>query len=90
MELIERLRQMAPMSGKTIVCRDRTTRQMNADIRQAADRLAAMKAAGDGLERFLEHEPDCPATNWSHEAECSCGLTDAIQKWKDVSHDNQI
>jgi len=51
-------------------------------MEEAADRIAAMKTAGDGLLPFMRSCDDCTCAG-----KCDCGLTDAIQKWKDASHD---
>jgi len=81
MELIERLRKYAPAATKPRVA---------AIMEEAADRLAAMKAAGDGLERFVQdnHHDECEVfVRRAANRPCDCGLIDAIQKWKDASHD---
>ncbi len=52
---------------------------------EAADRLTAMKAAGDALAGFVSHEPDCPANNWIRQVPCTCGLTAALKQWKESS-----
>jgi len=42
-DLVERLRDYAPSDGIFIRCHDRSTRQMNADIRKAADELERLQ-----------------------------------------------
>ncbi|WP_454798513.1 hypothetical protein [Novosphingobium lindaniclasticum] len=42
-DLVERLRDYAPSDGMFIRCHNRSTRQMNADIRKAADELERLR-----------------------------------------------
>ena len=57
---------------------------VNPDGPEAADRLTAMKAAGDGLRWFVGHTRICAANMFMDEG-CTCGLTDAIKQWKEAS-----
>ena len=52
--LVARLKIMAPEDGLTIYCKDRTSRQMNVDIRQAADRIDALLAEIERLREALK------------------------------------
>ncbi len=56
-------------------------------IDEAADRITAMKAAGDGLAGFAGHTDDCRAVlaAWGEIEACSCGYTDAWKQWKEAS-----
>lgn len=54
-------------------------------IRQAADRLTAMKAAGDGLAGFAGHSEDCASNDWKRPCPCDCLLGEAIKQWKEAS-----
>lgn len=44
-ELVERLHEIAPASGRTIACNGRTTAEMNADIRNAAALISRYRAS---------------------------------------------
>ena len=57
---------------------------LQAEIMAQKIRLTAMKAAGDGLGPFVEHEPKCIRRSVTG-ASCTCGLTDALTKWKEAS-----
>lgn len=50
---------------------------------EAADRLTAMKAAGDGLAGFAGHTRICAANMFMDEV-CTCGLTAALKQWKET------
>ena len=50
----------------------------------SADRLTAMKAAGDGLAGFAGHTRICAANMFMDEV-CTCGLTAALKQWKEAS-----
>jgi len=54
---------------------------------EAADRLTAMKAAGDGLAGFAGHKDDCHEVlaAWGEVEACSCGYTEAWKQWKEAS-----
>jgi hypothetical protein len=55
-------------------------------MREAADRLTAMKAAGDGLAGFVRHVGGCRAGIWpNHGHPCDCGITAALKQWKEAS-----
>ena len=48
-DIVERLQAMAPDGGSGIVCNDRTTREMNADINEAAETILALRKEVDRL-----------------------------------------
>jgi hypothetical protein len=84
-ELVERLLVMAPESGKSLVCQDRTSAEMNADIRQAADRITALSAEVERLRGYASHSEECAINGWLPRGDwgppcppCSCGLAQAL------------
>ena len=51
----------------------------------AADRITAMKAAGDGLAGFAGHiEWECGEQE-QDTPHCTCGYTAALKQWKEAS-----
>ena len=51
----------------------------------AADRLTAMKAAGDGLAQYEGHKGDCSIELYGRKACCTCGFDAAVKQWKEAS-----
>ncbi len=49
------------------------------------DRLTAMKAAGDGLGPFVEHQLECRMGMRLGRHYCTCGLSDKLKQWKEAS-----
>ncbi len=78
-DLIKRLREQAELKPNRIeaaACVETET----------ADRLTAMKAAGDGLAGLAVHTKQCPIIKgWGQAGNCTCGLTDALKQWKEAS-----
>lgn len=52
---------------------------------EAADRLTAMKAAGDGLAGFAGHKLECCMGKRLGRQYCTCGMTDKLKQWKEAS-----
>ena len=76
--LIKRLREQAELQPNRV--------EASACVEtEAADRIAAMKAAGDGLGPFAGHQLECRMGMRLGRQYCTCGLTAALKQWKEAS-----
>jgi len=55
----------------------------NETMREAADRIAALIAAGDKLANSGDHHEDCP-TMWGDVCSQMCGLSKARKAWREA------
>jgi len=74
-DLIERLRNF-DWRGKI----------RTATAHEAADRIAALIAAGDKLAGYARHNYACGAW-WEEGRICDCGYTEAVKAWKEARDD---
>jgi hypothetical protein len=85
-DLIKRLRVSAKAFRETTVYDGEDTplilTEQADECDAAADRITAMKAAGDGLGRFLSHTSVC---GYHDDDACTCGLAAEYAKWKEAS-----
>lgn len=83
-ELIKEAVSMA-IAGTKRICAEEyeaAMAKMTAEMaRIAQDRITALIAAGDRLDRFTGHKEYCSG----YGDDCSCGYVDTLKAWREVS-----
>lgn len=59
---------------------------LDRELSRATDRITALFAAGERLAGFADHRLDCN-DNYRPRKPCDCGLTEAMQAWKELTND---